>query len=464
MKTIAAQIAQETRLLCLDEFHVTDIGDAMLMRGLLEGLFERGVALVTTSNEHPDELYARGLQRAQFLPAIELIKRHMEVVQLDGGNDYRLRALTRAGVYHHPLGAAADAALENGFICVAGEAGEAAAELEIEGRTLIARRLAPGTVWFDFAQLCEGPRGTADYIELARRYHTVLLSGVPQFRPQQSDAMRRFTWLIDEFYDRQVKLMLSARSCGRALVRVVGAPADTQRTRSRLIEMQSTQYLRLPHLGLIAATDRAAALYRRRQQLQQREKRPWRNSRHTASSTRTARCRRARWRSSLDELDPGEVVIKAAYSSVNYKDALAATGAGKIIRRFPCIGGIDVSGTVESSTDARFKAGDQVICTSYDFGVAHDGGYAEYVRVPADWVVPLPQWSDLVRSDGARHRRLHRGLGGRAHGAGRAHAGERAGDRHRRNRRRRQRRRSIFWRAPAITSSRSPARKPRRTI
>jgi len=249
LKAIAAQVAQSTRLLCLDEFHVTDIGDAMLMREFLDELFKRGVALVTTSNEHPDQLYAHGLQRALFVPAIALIKRHMEVLQLDGGNDYRLRALTRAGVYHHPLGAAADAALENGFVSVAGEEGEAAAELEIEGRTLIARRLAPGTAWFDFAQLCEGARGTADYIELARRYHTVLLSRVPQFRLQQRDAMRRFTWLIDELYDRQVKLMLSAEVAAEHLYDAVGAPADTQRTRSRLIEMQSTQYLRLPHLG-----------------------------------------------------------------------------------------------------------------------------------------------------------------------------------------------------------------------
>ena len=221
----------------------------MLMRGLLEGLFERGVVLVTTSNQHPDELYAHGLQRAQFLPAIELIKARMEVLELDGSSDYRLRALTRAGVYHQPCDAAARSALEQAFLAIAGEAGEADTEIDIDGRALQVRRLAPGTAWFDFAPLCEGPRGTADYIELAQRYHTVLVWGVPQFRPDQAESMRRFTWLVDEFYDRQVKLILAAEVSAERLHACVPAKADTERTRSRLIEMQTTRYLSLPHLG-----------------------------------------------------------------------------------------------------------------------------------------------------------------------------------------------------------------------
>jgi cell division protein ZapE len=244
---VAEHVATSTRLLCLDEFHVNDIGDAMLMSGLLHGLFERGVTLVTTSNQRPDALYEHGLQRVRFLPAIELIKTRMQVVAIDGGSDYRLRALTRAGVYHHPLGAKADAALESGFVAVAGGAGENTREIEVEGRWIPVRRLAAGTAWFDFAALCDGPRGTADYIELARRYHTVVLSGVPQFGVEDSESMRRFTWLIDEFYDRQVKLMLSAEVAVEHLYdRIAGN--DMQRTRSRLIEMQTTHYLGLPHL------------------------------------------------------------------------------------------------------------------------------------------------------------------------------------------------------------------------
>jgi len=249
LKIIASRMGREVQLLCLDEFHVTDIGDAMLMRGLLEGLFEERVVLVTTSNQHPDDLYAHGLQRAQFLPAIDLLKTNLEVLQLDGESDYRLRTLTRAGVYHRPLDAAADQALENTFVGVAGERGAAQVCIELEGRQVMARRLAPGTIWFDFAELCEGPRGTADYIELARRYHTVLVSGIPRFRPDQSESLQRFTWLVDEFYDRQVKLILSAEEPVEGLYDGVPGRADTERTRSRLIEMQTTHYLSLPHLA-----------------------------------------------------------------------------------------------------------------------------------------------------------------------------------------------------------------------
>ena len=249
LKLIAARMARETQLLCLDEFHVTDIGDAMLMRGLLEGLVEQRMVLVTTSNQHPDALYAHGLQRAQFLPAIELIKTALEVVELDGDSDYRLRTLTRAGVYHQPLNAGAERALEDTFLGVAGETGTAQVRIDLEGRQVLARRVAPGAIWFDFSELCEGPRGTADYIELARRYHTVLVSGVPRFRADQGESLRRFTWLVDEFYDRQVKLILSAEETVEHLYDGVPGRTDTERTRSRLIEMQTTRFLSLPHLS-----------------------------------------------------------------------------------------------------------------------------------------------------------------------------------------------------------------------
>lgn len=249
LRAIAGRMADETRLMCLDEFHVTDIGDAMLMRGLLAGLFEHGVALVTTSNQHPDMLYEHGLQRAQFEPAIELLKQHTEVIELAGGQDYRLRALERAGVYHWPLDASAQRHLQQAFEDVAGEHGEDDVSLEIEGRTIRAVRLAPGTAWFEFEELCDGPRGTADYIELARRYHTVLISGVRQFALGTAESMRRFTWLVDEFYDRHVKLILAAEVPSQELHAGIQVAAEVERTRSRLIEMQTAQYLSKPHLA-----------------------------------------------------------------------------------------------------------------------------------------------------------------------------------------------------------------------
>ncbi len=249
LKVIAARLGRDTRLLCLDELHVVDIGDAMLMRGLLEGLLEQRVVLVTTSNQQPDDLYLHGLQRGQFVPAIELMKAHLEVLSVAGPDDYRLRTLERAGVYHCPLGAAAEAAQAAAFEGVAGEAGNPGAALDIEGRTIRSVRAGPGVAWFTFAELCEGPRGTADYIELARRYHTVLVSGVPQFQPAMGNAMRRFTWLVDEFYDRRVKLILSAAAPVTGLYEQVPQQPEVERTQSRLIEMQTSRYLGQEHLA-----------------------------------------------------------------------------------------------------------------------------------------------------------------------------------------------------------------------
>jgi len=249
LRLVAQELARQARLLCLDEFHVADIGDAMLMRGLLAGLFEQGAVLVTTSNQPPDQLYAHGLQRAQFVPAIELIEAHCEVVELDGRTDYRLRALERAGVYHWPLGQRAEAAQEAAFVGVAGEAGQAEVALEVDGRTLRAKRTGPGIAWFAFAELCEQPRGTADYIELARRYHTVLISCVPKLRPAMRESLRRFTWLVDEFYDRRVRLILSADAPLDALFDALEMRPELERTRSRLIEMQTSRYLSAAHLA-----------------------------------------------------------------------------------------------------------------------------------------------------------------------------------------------------------------------
>jgi len=252
---LARDIAREVRLICLDEFHITDITDAMLMRRLLEGLIGEGVVLVTTSNFAPDDLYLHGLQRNQFLPAIELIKASFEVINVDGGTDYRLRELERAGIYHTE--ADADERLDHAFQSIVRHETSDAEDLEVEGRMIRVRRQAPGIAWFDFRELCDGPRGKADYIELARRYHTVLLSGVPCFGPDEADRLRRFVWLVDEFYDRRVKLMLAAAAPADELVS--GADGSDrfqanlnvslkERLASRLTEMQTRAYLHAPHL------------------------------------------------------------------------------------------------------------------------------------------------------------------------------------------------------------------------
>ncbi len=244
---IAREVAKETRLICLDEFHVSDITDAMLMRRLLEGLFEHGVVLVTTSNQHPDELYRDGLQRSQFVPAIEMIKRSLEVINVEGGTDYRLRELERAGVYH--VGRDAERQLERAFVAIARHDSPETPQLEIEGRTITARRHARGVVWFDFGELCDGPRAKADYIELARRYHTVLIAGIPVFTIDDADIERRFTWLVDEFYDRRVKLIVSAAAAPEKLYPHAAGGDQFERTISRLTEMQTRDYLSEPHLS-----------------------------------------------------------------------------------------------------------------------------------------------------------------------------------------------------------------------
>lgn len=254
MALVARDIAAGFSLLCLDEFHVTDITDAMLMRRLLEGLMAEGVVLLTTSNFAPEELYRHGLQRQQFLPAIELILARMAVVNVDAGTDYRLRELEKAGTYH--TGAGADRHLDAAFGHIASESGDDA-PLDVEDRLIRVRRQAPGIAWFDFTELCAGPRGKPDYIELARRYHTVLVSGVPRFTAADGDTLRRFVWLVDEFYDRRVKLMLAAAV---PVADLVAAAVDRdgfqahlnaslqERLASRLTEMQTRQYLAQPHL------------------------------------------------------------------------------------------------------------------------------------------------------------------------------------------------------------------------
>lgn len=245
---VAARMAGDSRVLCFDEFHVGDIADAMLLAGLLEALFERGVTLVATSNTPPRELYKDGLQRAKFLPAIDLIERHTQVLELAGATDYRLRVLERAEIYHCPLDETADTGLARSFNEIATEPGEHDTTLAINGRDIPVRCVTDGVVWLDFDAACRGPRSAGDYIELARCFHTVLISNMPQLDDTANDPARRFITLVDELYDRQVKLIASAEVPVEKLYVGERLAADFERTRSRLIEMQSHDYLARPHL------------------------------------------------------------------------------------------------------------------------------------------------------------------------------------------------------------------------
>jgi len=244
---VAKRLSEEARIICFDEFFVSDIGDAMILAGLMEELFANGVSLVCTSNIVPDGLYKDGLQRARFLPAIALVKEHTEVVNVDGGNDYRLRTLEQAELYHHPLDEQATINLEKYFGQLAVETGSQDLELEINGRTLHAKRHADDVVWFEFKELCDGPRSQNDYIELAREFHAVILSNVPQMSVETDDQARRFINLVDEFYDRSVKVIISAEAPIHELYQGGKLSFEFERTESRLLEMQSQEYLEREH-------------------------------------------------------------------------------------------------------------------------------------------------------------------------------------------------------------------------
>ncbi len=246
---VADKIAADTRVLCFDEFHVTDITDAMLLSGLLKALFERGVVLVTTSNEVPDDLYRDGLQRERFLPAIELIKQYNQVVNVESGIDYRLRFLDKAEIYHYPLDENADSMLARNFFHVAPDRGADRVVLHIEDRPINTVRCADGVVWFDFREICDGPRGPADYIEIARQYQTVFISNIPMMQEADNDRAKRFMTLVDEFYDRNVKLILTAASLPDKLYTGKRLAKPFRRTVSRLQEMHTHNYLSRQHLS-----------------------------------------------------------------------------------------------------------------------------------------------------------------------------------------------------------------------
>jgi cell division protein ZapE len=246
---IARDLAAEAHVLCFDEFFVSDIGDAMILGRLLHGLFERGVTLVATSNTHPDDLYRDGLQRQRFIPAIEALNKHTQVVELTGDTDYRLKLLQEAGTYLTPDDDRARSRLREFFRESASSQVREDHELDINSRKLLTRRCAKGIAWFDFAALCDGPRSQADYIEIARWYPTIIISGVPVLDEVREDQARRFIALVDEFYDRRVKLIVSAERPADQLYAGKRLRFEFERTVSRLIEMQSLEYLHLPHLA-----------------------------------------------------------------------------------------------------------------------------------------------------------------------------------------------------------------------
>lgn len=248
LEIVAAELAARARIICFDEFFVSDIADAMILGRLLDALFIRGVALIATSNIPPEDLYQDGLQRQRFLPAIELLKQHTQVVEVAGDTDYRLRVLEQAEIYHAPLDAAAARNLTSYFERIAPEPGTRGQPIEIHGRDIRTIRRADGIAWFDFAALCDGPRSQDDYIEIARSFQAVIVSDIPVLGRTMENQARRFIALVDEFYDRRVKLIIAAAAPIEAIYTGTRLAREFERTRSRLREMQSHAYLAARHV------------------------------------------------------------------------------------------------------------------------------------------------------------------------------------------------------------------------
>ncbi|WP_448549711.1 cell division protein ZapE [Thalassotalea fusca] len=248
LKIIAKRFSEETCIICFDEFFVSDITDAMILGTLFEELFAHKVTLVATSNIIPDELYRNGLQRARFLPAIALINENCEVVNVDSGVDYRLRTLEQAEIYHSPLDIQAEDNLNRYFAQLSVEAGTQEKVIDINNRPLNTIQESDGVAHFDFSVLCESARSQSDYMELSKLYHTILLANVKQMNVDCDDAARRFIALVDEFYERKVKLIISAEVEMESLYTHGGLSFEFKRCLSRLQEMQSHDYLASEHL------------------------------------------------------------------------------------------------------------------------------------------------------------------------------------------------------------------------
>lgn len=252
---VAEQIARQTRLMCFDEFHVSDIADAMILGRLMKALFDAGVVFCITSNYPPDGLYPNGLQRQNFLPTIALLNETLDVMEIDAGIDYRLRTLEQADMFLVGDMAESEAALRQTFQQLAGQPGDSqvARSVNFLGRELPVVAVAPGIIWFDFATLCEGPRSQNDYLALAEEYHTLILSNVPKMALDDASAARRFTWLVDVLYDHRVKLIISAACAAEDLYTEGRQAGEFLRTVSRLVEMRSHEYLATAHHSFIAA-------------------------------------------------------------------------------------------------------------------------------------------------------------------------------------------------------------------
>lgn len=248
IKLIGQKFSKDTRILCFDEFVVNDVADAVILAKLTEELFNRGITLVATSNVEPKELYKGGLQRDLFMPTIDLIYQHTDVLNIDAGIDYRLRFLNKAETFFTPLNKKAEQGLLYNFQHLAPDEGISSAQIEIEGRMLTAKKRADGVIWFDFSEICEGPRSQNDYIELARCFHSILVSNVPVFDELKQDQARRFINLVDVLYDHNVNLIVSAEKNAEKLYQAKRIEFEFKRTVSRLKEMQSQEYLAKPHV------------------------------------------------------------------------------------------------------------------------------------------------------------------------------------------------------------------------
>ena len=241
LKQVAAEIAVQTRVLCFDEFHVSDIADAMILQRLFENMIQWGVVLVITSNYAPDDLYPDGLQRDRFLPAIQMLKQHLDILEIHGDLDHRMRPLEQLATYFTPLGRDSARAMREAFHAFCPEP-DPDVQVTLMQREVPVLGVGAGVVWFDFSTLCAGARSQRDYLELAEHYAVVLLSDIPVLTPRLADAARRLTWLVDILYDRQVKLLVSAAAPPDQIYPEDMAGSEFQRTVSRLQEMQSADY------------------------------------------------------------------------------------------------------------------------------------------------------------------------------------------------------------------------------
>ena len=250
LKAVAAEIAKETRVLCFDEFHVSDIADAMILGRLLENLFNEGVVLVATSNYAPSELYPQGQNRSSFLPTIALIEEKLTILNVDGGEDYRHRTLTAAEVFYIPANDENERKLADLFTQITAGQAERPSEIEIHGRMLRCKKRTDKAIWFDFRMLCFGPRSQADYLYLSEHYEMIFVSGIEKLSQAERAEARRLTWLIDVMYDYRVKFCATCDVPVDEIYVEGDFAQEFVRTASRLTEMQSQEYLNLPHLTL----------------------------------------------------------------------------------------------------------------------------------------------------------------------------------------------------------------------